>query len=290
MQLKCKLLALLLSVTCCWVQARSLDDILESQFIVIAVYNDYLPFSKNIDGQATGIDVDIAKHIAKELGVELRLKWMNADETTEDDLRNHIWKGHYLERTVADVMLRVPYDRAYSQKRDDVGLLVHELVHMFGPYHTETWKIVFNSKRLEDVPTMAVFQYHNIGAEIDSIPHFYLMSAFRGGMREKTKQYDSLALAVSGMQQEEVDAVMGLRSEISFLHHKLDQTQFKLAENAFPLLGKQKWDIGMAVKSDYRALGYAVEDVVSAMVLSGKMADIFAQYNVIYEQPTYYNP
>lgn len=269
-------------------QARTLDDIQDSKFIVIAVYNDYLPFSAKINGEAVGIDVDIAEHIAKTLQVELRLKWMTADESTEDDLRNNLWKGHFLDKTKADLMLRVPYDKDYSLKRDDVGLLVHEQVHMFAPYHTETWKIVFDQSRLADVPTMALFQYHPIGVEIDSIPQFYLMSAFRGSMAKNTKQFNTLALAVAGMQAGQVDAVMGLRSQISALHHTLDAKQYKLANNAFPLLGKQKWDIGMAVQTDYRALGYEVGDIVSAMIQDGTLSAIFTQHHVEYEVPAYY--
>lgn len=252
------------------------------------MYSDYLPFSAKVDGQAVGIDVDIAQHIAHTLKLELRLKWMTADESTEDDLRNNIWKGHFLDRTKADLMMRVPYDKDYSLKRDDVGLLVHELVHMFAPYHTETWKIMFNQQKLEAVPTMALFQYHPIGVEVDSIPQFYLLSAFRGSMRKNTYQFDSLSLAVKGMQAQKVDAVMGLRSQISALHHTLDPKQYLLANNAFPLLGKQKWDIGLAVHADYRALAYEVGDIISAMVSDGAMAKIFEKHHVIFEKPAYY--
>ena len=62
-----------------------------------------------------------------------------------------------------------------------------------------------------------------------------------------------------------------------------------LAENAFPLLGKQKWDIGMAVHNDFRALGYAVEDVVTAMINDGSLQAIFNQHHVIFELPAYYS-
>jgi hypothetical protein len=44
----------------------------------------------------------------------------------------------------------------------------------------------------------------------------------------------------------------------------------------------------MAVKTDYRALGYAVGDVISAMVRSGEMQNVFAKYSATYEKPTYY--
>jgi polar amino acid transport system substrate-binding protein len=292
-----RVLFIIISVWCLsfFAHARSLDDIIESKYIVIAVYNDYLPFSAKVAGEPVGIDVEIASVIAASLNVELRLKWMTADESSEDDLRNNLWKGHFLDKTKADLMLRVPYDKDYKLKRDDVGLLVHEQVHMFAPYHTETWKIVFDTARLEAVPTMALFQYHPIGVEIDSIPQFYLMSAFRGSMRENTRQFDTLDLAVQGMVNAEVDAVMGLRSQITSLHHQLKSStsqkssQYQLANNAFPLLGKQKWDIGMAVHTDFRALGYSVGDIVFAMIDDGRMANIFAKHHAHFEIPTYYS-
>lgn len=256
---------------------------------MVAVYSDFAPFSYQENGQAKGIDIDVAKHIAKQLGVALRFRWVTADENVEDDLRNNLWKGHYLKRSVADLMLRVPYDKKYAELRDDIGERVHAQVHMFSPYHTEAWKIAFNSKRIDDVSTMAVFQYHNIGVEIDSIPQFYLMSAFNGRMRGKTKQFSSMALAMTAMQKHEVDAVMGLRSQVSYYQHQLASANYQLATNAFPMIGKQQWDIGMAVKSDYRQLGYVIGDIVEAMIKEGLMKNIFTHYNAIYQMPNLYS-
>ena len=269
--------------------SRSYDDIIESKEITIAVYSDFIPFSYQENGQAKGIDIEVAKHIAKQLGVSLRFRWVTADENVEDDLRNNLWKGHYLKRSVADLMLRVPYDKEYSELRDDIGERVHEQVHMFAPYHTESWKIVFNTKKIDEVSTMAVFQYHDIGVEVDSIPQFYLISAFNGRMSKRTKQFPSLALAISALDEQKVDAVMGLRSQVSHYQHQLESSTFQLASNAFPMLGKQQWDIGMAVKSDYRQLGYAVGDIVEAMISQGQMKTIFDQYNAVYQVPNLYS-
>lgn len=268
--------------------ARSLDDIVESGTIRIAVYNDYPPFSFLEENEAKGIDIDIANEIARALEVTLELVWMTPGETTEDDFRNYLWKGHIIHRIKADVMMRAPNDRSFSQKRDDVGLLVNELVHMFAPYHRESWQIIHNTKTLPEVETMGMFQYHTIGAEIDSIPHFYLTSAFGGRLREKTSHYATNALAFDAMETGEIEAVMGLRSQISYLSQFVDSSQFKLAANAFPLIGKQKWDIGLAVHNDYRALSYEVGDVITTLVVDGKMQAIFDKYSTVYEMPPYY--
>ncbi|QHJ09915.1 Membrane-bound lytic murein transglycosylase F [Paraglaciecola mesophila] len=279
--------ALFLWETCL---ARPFDDIVQTKFITVAVYRDFAPFSFQENGKDLGIDVEIAKHIAQQLGVELKLKWATADESVEDDLRNNIWKGHFLDRTVADLMLRVPYDKKYSLKRDDIGELVNGQVHMFAPYHVESWQIVFDQTAIESVPTIAVFQYHDIGVENDSVPQFYLMSAFAGRMRERSKQFVTIPLAIQAMQAKEVDAVMGMRSQISYFHSQLDSERYPLAQNGFPNIGKQKWDIGMAVKADYRQLGYAIGDIVEQMTKDGTMRKIFEDYQITYETPEYYSP
>ncbi len=273
---------------CATAFSRSYDDIIESDEIVIAVYSDFQPFSYIENEKEKGIDVDLAHAIAKKLGVKLRLRWMTADENVDDDLRNNLWKGHFLNRTVADLMLRVPYDKAYSLLRDDIGELVHQHVHMFAPFHTESWKIVFNRKKLESVETMAVFQYHDIGVEVDSIPQFYLTSAFQGRMRNRAKQFPTIIEAINAMTKSKVDAVMGLSSQISHYQGELSQEDYPLATNAFPMIGRQQWDIGMAVKADYRQLGYAVGDIVDSMVKTGEMHAIFAKYKATYKMPDLY--
>ena len=277
--------------------ALSYDDIITNKLITVAVYNEFPPFSYKENGKELGIDVEIAKHIAKELGVKLELMWLTAGETAEDDLRNGIWQGHalnrsegeYYKRNVADLMLRVPYDKEFSMLRDDIGELANGLVHMFGPYHTESWQIIFDNKKIESVSTIAVFQYHDIGVEVDSIPQFYLISAFNGRMRDRAKQFHTLPLAIDALQAHKVDAVMGMRSQISHFQKALQpKANFQLAENAFPNIGKQQWDIGMAVKTDYRQLGYAVGDIVETMIRKGTMKQIFSQYGAIYQVPKYY--
>ncbi|MBA6340315.1 transporter substrate-binding domain-containing protein [Colwellia sp. MB02u-10] len=284
---------LFLVLSCCWFLcatafSRSYDDIIEKNEIIIAVYSDFRPFSYVDKGEEKGIDVDLAHAIAKELGVKLKLRWMTADETVDDDLRNNLWKGHFLKRTVADLMLRVPYDRDYSLLRDDIGELVHQHVHMFAPFHTESWKVIFNSKKIESVETIAVFQYHDVGVEVDSIPQFYLTSAFQGRMRDRAKQFPTISEAISAMTESKVDAVMGLTSQISHYQGELSKTNYPLAKNAFPMMGQQEWDIGMAVKNDYRQLGYMVADIVESMINTGEIEKIFAKYHVIYKIPNLY--
>jgi len=268
--------------------ARSFDDIKASKELLVSVYRDFAPYSSLIAGKPSGIDIDIAAAIASSLGVRLQLRWITADENVEDDLRNSLWKGDFRSKKKSDLMLRVPYDRQYSQLRDDIGELVHDRVHMFAPYHIERWQIAFNRQKMAKVPTIALFQYHDIGVEVDTVPAFYLTTAFRGSMTKHTKHFSNMSLAVAALKQHEVDAVMGMRTQISHLLHGSD-ANFVLAANGFPTLGKQQWQIGMAVKSDYRQLAYAIEDIVAALVTSGKMQAIFTRHHALYQAPSFYN-
>lgn len=287
-----RLFTLLLSISCLapagQAFSRSFDDIIESGVLTVGVYRDFPPYSWQEDDKARGVDVEIARAVAKSFGVSLDIQWVTPDETLEDDLRNTIWKGHYLDRKVADIMMRVPYDREFSLKRDDVGLLVNELVVMTAPYQRERWQVVFNDQKLERVRTMGVFAYHPIGVEIDSLPAFYLTSAMGGRMRGKTQHFTTIFEAYDALLEDKVDAVMGLRGQTDWLMHDKPRKNFARGTNGFPNMGKQEWDLGIAVKTDFRQLGYETGDVIDALITSGEMEKIHAQFGLEYEKPGLY--
>ncbi|WP_372739361.1 substrate-binding periplasmic protein [Neptunomonas sp.] len=300
--LKNKLSAFLISICLGFsgqVQARAYDDVIASGHLIVGVYHDFPPYSYLVDEQPKGVDIELGKAIAAAFNLDLQLHWITPDENLEDDLRNNVWKGHYLDKDaenplalkkVSDVMMRVPYDREFAYRQDtQTGEMVNEQVVMFGPYQRESWRVSFDAEKIDAVKTMAVFQYYPIGVEIDSLPDFYLTSAFQGRMRKNVHHYGNPGKAFAAMQAGEVDAVMAMRSEIDHLLFTANDPRYQVAENGFPSIGKQKWDVGMAVKSSYRQLSYAVEEVVEKMVRSGEMEALFSRYGLTYELPELYN-
>lgn len=268
---------------------RTYDIILESGYLKVGVYRDFPPYSYEQDGEPRGIDVELGKLIAKEMGVEFRVHWIIPDEELGDDLRNNVWKGHYLDKQrLADVMMRVPYDKQYAYMQDSTGEYINEQVVLFGPYQQETWQIAYDPAMLDAVDTVAVFQYHAIGVEIDTLPDFYFSSALGGRMRNQVRHYPSVKAAFEAMRQGEVRAVMGMRAEI---HHELAQPEnegFVAAQNGFPGLVKQVWDVGMAIKHTHRQLGYAIEAIVNRLVTEGALNDLFGGMGLAYSVPGYY--
>ncbi len=129
---------------------RTYDLILASGYLKVGLYENFPPYSWQEEGEPRGIDVDIGRRIAEAMGVELRVHWITPDETLDDDLRNNVWKGHYLaKRRIADVMLRVPYDKKYAYMRDSTGEVINDQVVLFGPYQQEQWQIAFDADELE---------------------------------------------------------------------------------------------------------------------------------------------
>lgn len=288
------LAGLYLLMSCALVQAdvvkvRAFDDIIDSGVLKVAMYENFPPYSYMVDGEVRGVDADLARKLAAGLDLKVEVLWVTPDETLDDDLRNFIWKGHYLRPNVlADVMMRVPYDREFSYKQNELGELINELVVMFGPYQRERWQSAYDDRRLEEVPSVAVFRYHPVGVEVESVPSFYLSSVFNGSISKMLHHYPTAQAAFTAMQAGEVDATMAMRGEIDWLLKQANDGHLKLAENAYPNMGKQVWDLGMAVHESNRQLAYAIEGVLEGLIEKGDLEKIYTTYGLRYELPELY--
>ncbi|MCP3668939.1 MAG: amino acid ABC transporter substrate-binding protein [Gammaproteobacteria bacterium] len=257
-------------------QAISYDDIIEKGEISIGVYRDFPPFSYVRDGKLIGIDVDIAHHIARRLNVRLNIIQQTADENVDDDLRNTVWKGHYLGGAVADVMLHIPYDRELA--------LRNELVVLFGPYFKEEIVTARNIEKLGKDATLAYFRYEKIAVELDSLSDLYLSGAFGGAVRPNVLHFrtngDAGLAALSG----DAAGMMGPRSQLE--HILLPKiSEFDIGIVPTPGLVKSNWLIGAAVKNTYRQLGYAVEEIIATMGRNGEMKKIFLLHGISFTAP-----
>jgi len=268
--------------------SRSLDHIKEEGNIIVAVYENFPPYSYIEDGVEKGIDIDIAKRIAKEIGVEPVWYWTGSDENLEDDLRNVIWKGHLIHKTKADVMFRIPFDYDFIRTQDkSTGELSNELVVMKSPYHAERWVIATNKKAIPEINTLAIFKFHKIGVELDTLPDTHLTSSFRGALASSVKHYMNIMDAVKDLKAGKIDAVAGLKSQLEYaLDYNKNKDKYLMTKE-IPYV-KSKWDLGVAVRTDFRALSYEIDGHMEELYRSGEIEKIFQKYNVTYEKPLVY--
>lgn len=270
-------------------QVRDYDRIMEEGVLRVALYQNFPPYSFEQDGQPRGVDYELARALAEGLGLRLQVIWAPPGEKLDDDLRDYIWRGRVTAQgELADLMLRVPYDRDYAQLRNELGELVNERVVMFGPYQRERWQLAFDRRRLAAVPSISTLQRHPVGVEVDSVPSFYLSSAMDGLLRAQARHYPSPTLAFVAMSAGEVDAVMALRGEVDWLLHEAGDPQLALAENAYPEMGRQIWEIGMAVHESNRQLAYALEEQLERLILDGSLERLYGQYGLRFEKPEQY--
>ena len=256
--------------------ARPLDDIVENGTITIAVYRDFPPFSYDRDGTLVGVDVDLARVIANRLGVDVSFMVITADENVDDDLRNAVWKGHYLRREVADLMLHVPVDRELALRNNQVAI--------FAPYFQREIALAYDPEWIESNPDLTVFMREKVGVELDSLADFYLSSAFGGQIRGNVVHYRTVEAAVRALVSGEVAGVMAPRSEIE-AGLGADAGRFGFAPVAMEGFARPTWAVGIAVKDDSRDLGYAVEDIVAAEVSNGAIERIFSAHGISFRPP-----
>src|SRR5689334_20651054 len=159
--------------------ARPLDDVRAAGTVRVAVYSDNAPWSSGgMDGSApAGIDVDLARAIAGRLGVRIDFLALPAGEAVEDDLRNAIWKGHYLGYGTADVMMHVPVDPAFARRNDNVVI--------FGPYQRDGFALALDGRRIDPAAAaapdgLAALAGRRVGVELATLPDYVLMG-FRAG-------------------------------------------------------------------------------------------------------------
>ena len=269
---------------------RNLDEVMASGYINIGLYEDFPPYSyRDETEEARGVDVEIGRAIADGLGLEFRPFWIKPGSSLGRDLGNNVSRGHYLRPTqVADVMLRVPYDRNFSYLRDSTGEYINKSVVMFGPYQREEWGIVYDAAQLDAEATLGSFRHRRVGAEYNTLPATYLTAVMGGQLRDNVRHYRNVGDAFAAMARGEVAGVMAIRGELEHYMVRHPEHDFRLAQALLPGIPRQQWDIGMAVRHNHRQLGYAVEAIVDGAVRDGSLDRIFQAHALEYRMPDFY--
>lgn len=257
-------------------RADSLEALRQRGRLRIAVYNDFPPYAM---AGGKGIDAEIGRAIAAKLGLAPEVVGYTAGEDMNDDLRNMVWKGHYLGTSPADVMMHVPVDEYLAKNNDKVRI--------FGPYHRETLALARNPDRVPALSGSAavaleIFTREKIGVETATLADAFLLGVLNGRLRENVVHFPTVAEAAKGLQAGKVSAVLATRAELEAAlagsAGKVVVDQPKFAE-----LKIDGWPLGMAVKADEGELAEAVAKALAELKQDGTVAAIFKRYGVSYQ-------
>lgn len=247
------------------------DNIRQRGRLSFAVYNEFPPYSNN----EKGLDVDLAKALAAKLGLKPEIIGFKAGEEMADDLRNMVWKGHYLRGNPADVMMRVPVDPILAKGNDKVRI--------FAPYHYE---VIGMARVASRVPAPAgsaavaleVFTREKIGVEGESLADSFLLSVLRGRLKENVVHFRTITEAAKALREDSIAAIMAPRGELEGALG--GDTRFVIDEAKLGELNPKGWPVGMAVKAEAADLATALAGALAELQKDGTVAAIFKKHGV----------
>lgn len=253
---------------------KELDQIVDQGHMHFAVYEDYPPYSWMEAGKPRGVDIDIARVIAEDLGVEARFNFVSADENLEADLRNNLWRGALIGGRIANVMMRVPYDSSFACRVEQVVFT--------GQYAGESIAIAYRKDAYpEEKPIPAYFRFDTVAVENDSIADFYLSGLAGGQLLSNIRRYPSTNAAMEALAAGETMAAMGPRAQ---LEHGLTD-DIGVHQPPLPGFAVGSWTLGVGINFRYRPLAYSVDDAIRYALEDGRIAAIYEAYGLSHTMP-----
>ena len=248
--------------------ADALAEVREKGVLRVAVYKDFPPYSyTDAQGRMTGLDVEIGKALAGKMGVAMALVPIPAsDESMEDDLRNAVWKGHYMGWGKADEMLHVPVNADFQKRVDKVAL--------FAPYYRELVAVAYDKTKIPDLNSLDVFRTEKVGVEMRTVADQYLITTSNHAYINNVRHFRTVDAACEAFKAGEVPAFAAQRGQ---LEHCLgpDRSRFVIGTVPAPDVRVFEWNVGMAVKADETGLRDALGEAMEALRKDGSLQKIF---------------
>lgn len=251
---------------------EQMDAIHKRGRLKVAVYNDFPPYSD----AGKGIDVELGRALAARLGLQAEIIGFMAGEDMGDDLRNMVWKGHYLGTQPADVMMHVPVDPYLAKANDKVRI--------FGAYHREALALARRPERVRQAPSgsaavaLEVFTREKIGVETASLADSFLLGVLNGRLRDNVVHFKTVGEAAQALAAGQVAAVLATRAELEAALK--GQRELPVEPVSFPELKVDSWPLGMAVKVEEQALADAIAAALAELKRDGSLAEIFRRHGI----------
>lgn len=247
--------------------ATPLERVRERGSLTVGIYHDMPPFHSG----GKGIDVELAQGLAQSLGVRLSLLPFHADENMADDLRNMVWRGHYLGYGPADVLLHVPVDRPLMEANPQVAILA--------PYCRERVAIARRLDRVPRLDTLSQLADGRVAVPGQSLAGWLLIGADSGAYRNQLiTQWKDGTEAARALLRDEVVAAAGLASELESVLR--GDARFEITPLPSPRAPRDGWAVGMAVKRASTELAQALQRAVNELAASGRLGQVFDRGNV----------
>lgn len=245
----------------------------------VALYKDNAPFSGGPGNDMTGLDVALAEGLARQLQLKLSILPFDAGEKMNDDLRNMVWRGHYMGYGPADIMLHVPVDKYLIQQNRQVLI--------FAPYMRQVQVLLHDTRKLAEVNGPDDLKGHSLVAERGTGTASVLMGHNSGLLRSQVTLHNSGVGAAKAVLDGQATAAYVLRSQAESAMAQAGGKQAHWAMTSMPLSGipENGWPLGMAIKADNKDLGQALESAMKGLRESGELLAMFQQNGMTLTAP-----
>jgi ABC-type amino acid transport substrate-binding protein len=246
-----------------------LDKVRASGILKIALYKDNAPYSDGKGQDMTGVDVALAQALATEMGLKLSLLPFDAGEKMNDDLRNMVWRGHYLGYGPADVMLHVPVDKFL--------MVENRQALIFAPYAREVLVVFHALDRLPNLQSGNDLQNLPLAAEQGSGAASTLIGFGGGRLRTQVRMYPTGTQAAEAVIRGDAAAAYLSRAqaEAALKASGRPAAGFGMTQLTLPGLADNGWPIGMAVKSGNKQLAQALESALQKLRADGRLLAMY---------------
>lgn len=260
-------------------ELSDLARIRTSGSLKVAVYKDNAPFSDGPANDIQGLDVSIAAALARQLQLKLSLLPFDAGENMNDDLRNMVWRGHYLGYGPADVMLQVPVDKYLMQKNRQVLILA--------PYMRQQLVLVHDTRRIAEVDSPGDLKGLPLAAERGAGAASALMGYGGGLLRAQVGIHPSGELAVQAVVDGKAAAAYVTRAQAESVLSRTEPRpgQIRLGTLALSGVPETGWPVGMAIKAENKDLGQALETALQTLRSNGELLAIFQKHGLTLTAP-----
>ncbi len=253
-----------------WSQERTaMEKIKASGVLKVALYKDNAPYSDGAASGMAGLDVRLAQALARQLQLNVSLLPFDAGENMGDDLRNMVWRGHYLGYGPADVMLHVPVDKYFMED--------NRQAFIFGPYAREHLVVLHNPRLLPQVYNPEDLADQKIAVEQGSGAASALMGYKGGFLRAHTSLFKTGMDAAKAVfsQQSDVAFVSLAQAEAAIFASGLNKQDWSFSKLMLPGIPPNGWPLGMAVKAGNKELATALDDALGTLRKSGELLSLF---------------
>ena len=260
-------------------EKTALEKIRDSGILKVALYKENEPYSDGSMSHMSGLDVSLAAALASKLQLKPSYLPFDAGENMSDDLRNMVWKGHYLGYGPADVMLHVPVDKYFMGQ--------NQQAFIFAPYTREHLVLLHNPKTVPNVSSPEDLTERRIAVE-QGTGAASAMLGYRGGLvRERVSIYKSGMDAANAVLQAQADTafITLAQAEAAVFQSKQNRKDWAFTQLAMPGVPPNGWAIGMAVKADNKDLALLLDKALDELRSSGELLRIFQEHGLTLAAP-----